>query len=172
MALLDSYLARKTAVLAARRADYETKPESSLISIKASSQVAGITGARPVRIGDHTVLTDSAPGLAGHALGPTAPELLLGSLASCLVHTYLIQAVLLNIPLDHVEVEVSGKLDMSGVVGLPYEQPPRLQDITYVARVQSPASAEDIERMHRAAEETCPVLNTLRYPVEVSRIKT
>lgn len=82
MVLLDSYLARKTAVLAARRADYETKPESSLISIKASSQVAGITGARPVRIGDHTVLTDSAPGLAGHSLGPTAPELLLGSLAS------------------------------------------------------------------------------------------
>ncbi|MBI5668828.1 MAG: OsmC family protein [Chloroflexi bacterium] len=169
MALLDSYIARKTAVLAARRADYEAKPESSVISIKASSQVAGITGARPVRIGDHTVLTDSAPGLAGHALGPTAPELLLGSLASCLVHTYLIQAVLLNIPLDHVEIEVSGRLDMAGVVGLPYEQPPRIEDITYVARVQSPALAEDIKRMHRAAEETCPVLNTLRYPVQVRR---
>lgn len=169
MALLDSYIARKTAVLAARRADYEAKPESSVISIKASSQVAGITGARPVRIGDHTVLTDSAPGLAGHALGPTAPELLLGSLASCLVHTYLIQAVLLNVPLDHVEIEVSGRLDMAGVVGLPYEQPPHIEDITYTARVQSPAPPADIERMHAAAEETCPVLNTLRFPVQVRR---
>lgn len=169
MPLLDSYLARKTAVLAARRADYEAKPESSTLTIRASSQVAGITGARPVRIGEHTVLTDSAPGLAGHSLGPTSPELLLGSLASCLVHTYLIQAVLLNIPLDHVEIEVSGKLDMTGVVGLPVEQPPRMADITYAARVQSPASPEDIERMHAAAEESCPVLNTLRYPVSVRR---
>ena len=60
--------------------------------IKAVSWVAGITGARPVKMGEIQFVTDSAPGLAGHALGPTAPEMLLGALASCLVHTYLIQA--------------------------------------------------------------------------------
>ncbi len=171
MALLDSYLARKTAVLAARQADYTAQPESSTLTIKAVSNVAGITGARPVRVGSHSFITDSAPGLAGHALGPTSPELLLGSLASCLVHTYLIQAVLLNLPLDQVEVEVTGQLDMSGVVGLPYDQPPRIDNITYVAHVQSTASPEDIARMHQAAEETCPVLNTLRYPVSIARVE-
>ncbi len=107
-------------------------------------------------------MTDSAPGLAGHALGPTAPELLLGALASCLVHTYLIQATLLDLPLDHVEVEVQGALDMAGVVGLPYTALPQLEAVTYTARVTSSAAPEAIERMHAAVDETCPVLNTLR----------
>lgn len=69
--------------------------------------MAGNTGARPVKIGGTLFITDSAPALAGHALGPTARELLLGALAS-LVHTYLIQAVLLELPIDGVEVEVRG----------------------------------------------------------------
>lgn len=171
MSQLEPYLSRKTAVLAARRADYETNPDSALITLKASSRVAGITGARPTRMGEIVFVTDSAPGLAGHALGPTAPEMLLGALASCLVHTYLIQAALLGIPLDHVEIEASGRLDMTGVVGLPYEQPPRMQDITYTARVDSSAPPEAIRRMHALVEETCPVLNTIRYPVDVRRVE-
>lgn len=169
MAKLDSYLSRKVGALADRRADYTANPEAAIISLKASSKVAGITGARPTRMGEILFITDSAPGLAGHGLGPTAPEMLLGALASCLVHTYLIQAAIMNIPLDHVEIEVIGKLDMTGVVGLPYQNPPRLQDISYTAHVETTASAKDIQNMHDAVEETCPVLNTIRYPVEVTR---
>lgn len=169
MSMLDPYLQRKAEVLAARQSDFTTQPEKAFVSVSAVSKVAGITGARPTKVGEFSILTDSAPGLAGHALGPTAPELLLGALASCLVHTYLIQATLMNLPLDHVEVEVKARLDMSGVVGLPYEQPPQLQDIVYDARVQSSASEVDIQRMHDAVSETCPVLNTLRNPVKVTR---
>ncbi len=169
MAKLDSYLERKNKALADRRADYQTNPQAATIKLTASSKVAGITGARPTRMGEITFVTDSAPGLAGHALGPTAPEMLLGALASCLVHTYLIQAVLLNIPLDHVEIEVKGELDMSGVVGLPYDEPPRMSNITYAARIESPCSAEDVRRLHEGVADTCPVLNTIRYPVSVTR---
>src|SRR5262249_11543883 len=111
----------------------------------------------------------SAPGLAGHSLGPTAPEMLLGALASCLVHTYLIQAVLLNIPLDHVEIEISGKMDYKPVIGMPSDTTPLMQDITYTAHVESPAPAADIERMHQVVETTCPVLNTIRNPVNIQR---
>ena len=120
-------------------------------------------------MGETVFVTDSAPALAGNALGPTAPEMLLGALASCLVHTYLIQAVLLQLPLDQVEVEVQGALDMGGVVGLPYTAPPQLEGITYTAIVTSTATAEEIERMHAAVEATCPVLNTIRFPTAVTR---
>lgn len=169
MAKLDSYLERKAEALAARQADYTAQPEKAVIQVKASSKVAGITGARPTRMGDTVVVSDSAPGLAGYALGPTAPEMLLGALASCLVHTYLIQAVLLNIPLDHVEIEIAAALDMSGVVGLSYDQPPLLQNVRYTAHIESPAAAEQIAQMHAIVEATCPVLNTLRLPVSVER---
>ncbi len=170
MAKLDNYLERKTRALHDRVADWTANPEKALVTIKASSKVAGITGARPTRMGEHSIISDSGPGLAGHALGPTAPEMLLGALASCLVHTYLIQAVLLNIPLDDVEVEMSGKIDYKPVVGIPTDGIPMLQDINYSARVDSPASTADIERMHTAVEATCPVLNTIRNPVSVRRV--
>jgi uncharacterized OsmC-like protein len=167
---LEPYLVRKRAVLGQRQADFQAAPDKATVRIKASSWVAGTTGVRPVRIGEAMLITDSAPGLAGHALGPTAPELLLGALASCLVHTYLIQAVLLDLPLDQVEVEVQGALDMSGVVGLPYTALPQLEGLTYTARVTSSAAPEAIEQMHAAVDATCPVLNTLRLPTAVTRV--
>lgn len=169
MAILDNYLERKAKALADRQADWTAKPESGVVTMKASSKVAGITGARPTKMGDHFIVSDSAPGLAGHSLGPTSPEMLLGALASCLVHTYLIQAVLMNIPLDTVEVEISGRMDYKPVVGLPSDGIPMFEDITYTPHIQSPASQNDVDRLHTAVEVSCPVLNTLRNPVSVQR---
>jgi uncharacterized OsmC-like protein len=169
MSTLAPYLSRKHAVLEQRQADFLAAPEKAIVRIKASSWVAGNTGARPVQMGETRFLTDSAPALAGHALGPTAPEMLLGALASCLVHTYLIQATLMGLPLDNVEVEVQGALDMGGVVGLPYTTLPQLESVTYTARISSSAPTADIERMHAAVDETCPVLNTIRRPTPVAR---
>lgn len=171
MSKLASYFTRKAEALAARQSDWTTNPDAGVIDVKAVSSVAGITGARPTRMGQHTVLTDSAPGLAGHALGPTAPEMLLGSLASCLVHTYLIQATLMDIALDHIEVEVSAKLDMKGAVGMAVSSPTLLSNIQYKPRVESSASADQIEALHHAVDETCPVLNTLRAPREIRCIR-
>jgi len=170
MSALDYYLERKSAVLAQRRADFTAMPEKSTVHIQARSWVAGNTGARPVKMGETLFITDSAPALAGNALGPTAPEVLLGALASCLVHTYLIQAVLLDIPIDGVEIEVRGAVPMGGVVGLPYDKLPQMEDITYTAKVLASATSEDLERMHQAVEETCPVLNTVRHPTSVTRV--
>lgn len=170
MAKLDSYIERKAQAISNRKNDWSANPEKAVVTIKTSSRVAGITGARPTKMGEHTVLSDSAAGLAGHSLGPTAPEMLLGALASCLVHTYLIHATLMNIPLDNVEVETAGTLDYKPVIGLPSELPNSLYNITYTAKVESPASAEDIERLHAAVEAGCPVMNTLRNPINVQRI--
>ncbi len=169
MALLDSYIERKAKVLAQRREDFTARPESAFVPLKATSHAAGITGVRPVQMGQYIIISDSAPGLAGHSLGPSSPEMLLGSLASCLVHTYLLQATLLEIPLDSVEVEITGGLDMTGVVGLPTDKAIRLERLAYTPTVVSPADAATIDRLHATVERTCAVLNTLRSPMEVVR---
>ncbi|MBZ0317378.1 MAG: OsmC family protein [Anaerolineae bacterium] len=44
-----------------------------------------------------------------------------------------------------------------------------MQDITYTAHVESPASGDDLRRLHEEVELTCPVLNTIRYPVGIQR---
>lgn len=169
MAALDSYMERKSAAIAARIADYTTQPERAVVTLRAVSQVAGISGARPTRMGDFLIVSDSGPGLAGFALGPTAPELLLGALASCLVHTYLIHAARLHIPLDSLEIAVSGALNYAGVVGMDVGEPPQLQAITYQTDLHSPAPPADIERLHAAVDAHCPVMNTLRLPIAVTR---
>lgn len=170
MAVLDGYLAHKARVLAQRRELFEREPEAAHVHLKATSHCAGTTGVRPVRMGDYIVITDSAPGLAGNSLGPSSPEMLLGALASCLVHTYLLQASLNEIPLDGVDVEVRGVLDMTGVVGLPVTGPIRLEQVSYAPRVVSSADADTVARLHSLVDQTCAVLNTLRTPIRVDRI--
>ncbi len=171
MSPIDSYLGRKRAAMAARRADWADQREASNVRISASSSLAGETGVRATRMGEHFVASDSGPGLAGHGLGPTAPELLLGAMASCLVHTYVIQAILLDVPLDGVTVEVSGKLDFGAVVGLPFTPPLQMTDVAYRPLVQSGAAADQIEALHLAVEDNCAVLNTVRLPTLVTRVR-
>lgn len=169
MAKLDQYMQYKATVLAQRREQFAQNPDASLVKLTATSHVAGNTGVRPVKMGDYIVISDSAPGLAGNSLGPSSPEMLLGALASCLIHTYLLQATLLEIPLDQVEVTIEGGLDMAPVVGLPQDGPIKLEALSYTPTVTSDAPTETIERLHAAVEETCAVLNTLRSPMTVTR---
>lgn len=172
MPSIDFYLNRKRAAMAARGADWaDEKRAASNVRISASSTLAGNTGVRATRMGEHFVASDSGPGLAGHGLGPTAPEMLLGAMASCLVHTYVIQAILLDVPLDGVTVEVSGRLDFGAVVGLPFEPPLQMTGLQYHPQVQSSAAPDVVEALHLAVEENCAVLNTVRLPSNVARVR-
>lgn len=159
---LTYYLERKAAAIEARRADWTAARAKAVVRLSASSTLAGNTGVRQTRMGEHVMVSDSAPGMAGHALGPTAPEMLLGALASCLVHTYVIQAILLEVPLDSVEVFVSGKLDMGAVIGMDLEKVSTIEDMRYYAEIESSASSEALDWLHAAVEAACPVLNTLK----------
>jgi uncharacterized OsmC-like protein len=169
MPQLDSYLSRKQAAIQTTRERFTEQPEARTVTITASSHVDPVNYSRPTMMGPHLVVSDSGPALAGQGIGPSAPELLLGSLASCLVHTYLIHAVVLGVALDQVEVTISAALDYGSVIGMPADLPTQLQAIRYQARVESPASAQQIEALHEAVERGCPVLNTLRNPVSITR---
>jgi hypothetical protein len=83
---LSDYLAFKAQRMAALR-EKLAAPDAAPAPLRAVARVAGGSGVRPVSIREFTIVTDSAPALAGYNLGPTAPELLLASLASCLAHT-------------------------------------------------------------------------------------
>jgi|GEM_PF-2837589 len=54
MALLDNYTERKAKVLAQRRDDFMAKPEAAFVPLRATSHAAGITGVRPVQMGQYS----------------------------------------------------------------------------------------------------------------------
>jgi len=169
MANLDEYLARKSAVLRERHEELSANPGTGVAELTVTSHVAGITGLRPVTMGNYTVVTDSGPALAGHSLGPSSPEMLLGALASCLTHTYVLQAALHDIALDHVEVEVKGSLDMADAVNPSNDKVISVTGISYRASVTSSRDSTRMDELEQRVQTGCAVLNTIRNSQEVGQ---
>lgn len=158
---LNEYLVQKKDALARRRGRIESG-DLGIVPLSATVSAEGRSGIRRIRIRDHQVVTDSPPDFAGYDLGPSSPELQLGILGSCLNHSVLIQAALLGIEIDSLDVEVRGQLDVRA--GRPGHEatPVNPHEISYTIRVVSPASVEEIAKLEAAVERACPLLNLLR----------
>ena len=88
-----------------------------------------------------------------------ARENLLGVLATCITHITEGQAALLNVTLDSLALEVTGKWDPRGG-RLGFEQVPQYPtDIHYTLHVKTPKSAARIEELLAAVEKICPMYN-------------
>lgn len=167
MSNLREYLVQKREALLAKRAAALEQPPDPL-QIAATVRAEGRSGIRRIRIRDYQIITDSPANFAGYGLGPTAPELQLGVLGSCLAHSFLIQAADRQTPIDALEVDVAAEIDArAGQPGYP-EITIHPRQIRYTLRVESPASAEEIATLQAAMESACPILSLLRNPHEIS----
>ena len=162
MSTLREYLAQKKLAVQAREARDPATVEPK--TLRARADAAGRSGIRRIRIRDFQILTDSVADYAGYDLGPASPELQLGVLGSCLTHVFLIHAAKHDVPLDSIEVEVSGRIDpRAGKPG--YENVPvNPQGIQYIVHLSSPADRATIDRLHEIVERACPILNLLQNP--------
>ena len=163
MSHLNDYLAEKRAAVLARNAAVEAGTAQP-VQLKASVKAEGRSGVRRLRIREHQVISDSPPDFAGYNLGPSSPELQLGVLGTCVTHIFLIQAAERQVPLESLEVEVTGLIDPRG--GKPgHEKTPIWpHEIGYTVHIDSPASREEIDALFEAVERNCPILNLLRNP--------
>ncbi|MGJ7511251.1 OsmC family protein [Variovorax sp. GT1P44] len=166
MSQLNDYLAEKRAAVLARNAAIEAGSAQPL-QLKAHVRAEGRSGVRRLRVRDHQIISDSPPDFAGYNLGPSSPELQLGVLGTCVTHIFLIQAAERRVPLESLEVEVTGIIDPRG--GKPgYEQTPIWpHEIGYTVHIDSPASRQDIDALFEAVERNCPILNLLRNPQSI-----
>ncbi len=163
MTPLRDYLTEKLAAVEAMR--HRTDEH---LDIKATVTAEGRSGIRRVRIREHQVISDAARTLAGYDLGPTAPELQLGALGSCLTHTFLIQAALAGIPIDAISVDVIGTVGLRGGQTGPDEPPVVPQDLVYTAAIDSPATPEELDTLRLAVERACPLYLLLTSPVTIT----
>jgi len=164
---LNEYLDQKRLALQ-RRHEHIQQTGGAPTSLNAKVTVEGRSGIRRIRIRGHQVISDSGPDFAGYDLGPGSPELQLGVLGSCLTHIFLIKAAERHVPLDSLDVEVSGQIDPR--VGQPgYEDVPVYpHNIAYIAHISSPASEEEIAELYEAVERACPILNLLINPQQIN----
>ena len=160
---LNAYLDEKRGALKARQARIE---DGSLGAQRIAARVSaeGRSGIRRIRIREFQTITDSPPDVAGYDLGPSSPELQLGVLGSCLTHSFLIQAALLKVPVDTLEVEVAGQIDARATHPAHKDIPVFPHDLSYVVHIASPASSDEIDKLGAAVEQNCPILNLLKKP--------
>ncbi len=131
--------------------------------LQAWAHVEPQTGLRQVSIGVdgyHRQLHDSAPELLGHGITPTVEEHLLGVTGTCLTHIFEVQAATRQVVLDSLELTVEGKVTPRFGQGI--TAPARYQDIHYKVRIESPASAAEIDGLREAVEASCPLYNLLK----------
>ena len=160
---LNDYLSHKrSAVLARDERIANGKAEAHTLQAHVTAE--GRSGVRRLRIREHQIISDSPYDFAGFNLGPSSPELQLGVLGTCVTHIFEIQAALLQVPLERLEVDVRGRIDpRAGTPG--HESTPIWpHDIRYEVQVASPASDEELATLFEAVERNCPILNLLRNP--------
>ena len=120
-----------------------------------------------VKMRDFTLTIDQPKGFAGTNAGPKPSEVLLAALAACQETTWRLYADALGIPLGCIRVELDGVQDLRGFLAVDQETRAGFQRIAGTVIVDSPAADEEINRLKRAVDLHCPVLDDLRTPVPV-----
>lgn len=158
--LRDYLVGMRETVRAHRRATKDQTPAPK--PIKAVVTAMGGSGARMIRIRDFALISDAKPEAGGFNLGPTPVELTMGALGACVSSSFLHQAAMRGIPVDALTIEVTAQTDPRGPLLAFPDIPDHPHNIRFVARVDSPATDEQLQLMLEKAEATCSVSNLIR----------
>jgi putative redox protein len=138
----------------------ENPQEAAAVFGASTRQLSGLRSEAAVR--DFRFSVDEPVALGGTDSGPNPVELVLAALGACQEITYRLYAETLGIPLNHVSVRVEGRLDLRGFLAVEDGVRPGFRDIRATVEIDSPAAAEDIERLKETVDRHCPVLDILR----------
>jgi putative redox protein len=110
--------------------------------------------AQELIVGSHVVVVDEPADVGGHDLGPSPPELLLGSLGACTAMTVRMYAARKQWPLEDLTVRVTGEKREDGF------------HMALAIELEGPLSAEQRARMIEIGER-CPMRRLLTGPIIV-----
>jgi uncharacterized OsmC-like protein len=123
--------------------------------------------ATDIRIGGHRITVDEPPALGGENTDPNPVEAALAGLLSCQVVTYRFWAAKLRIPLDRIQVETEGDLDVRGFFGLDDAVRPGFGEVRVKVTLDGPAGPERYRELQEAVDKHCPVLDLFSNPTPV-----
>lgn len=144
---------------------YRSDPGSSRITLSAQSSEADSPTACSVEVGQKLIAAQAHTGVGGPGTGACSGDLLLGAFAACAQLTCQLVATAMNIPVEHIRVDVEGELDLRGTLGISKEVPVGFQDIHARFDVRAPdASPEQLAALQEKTEQYCVVMQTLMKP--------
>ena len=114
---------------------------------------------------------DHPQGLLGQNSAPAAVETLIAAVAGCIAGGWATFGAALDIPVERLQIELEGDIDLQGFMGLGEGVRPGLERIRGRIYVQSPATDEQLQQLQAIAEQRSPVVDSLRVPVETELVR-
>ena len=107
------------------------------------------------------------PVLLGNNEGANPVEFLLHALAGCVTTTFVLHAMARGIVIKELSTELSGDLDLQGLLGLDETVSPGYEQIRIRMHVKADCPSEDLDDLLAYAQQQSPVCNTICRPVPV-----
>ena len=156
---------------------YQTTPADAWITDSATTHSRSTPPAMPLH--GHVTLQGGRPlelrygvhtAVGGESDEPVPGELLCAAIAACFDSTVRILANRFGIALDTLEVQVDAMVDVRGTLLVDRSVPVGFQKIEVGVRLSTTDAtpAEMIERLMKAAEHSCVVLQTMRNGPDIS----
>jgi uncharacterized OsmC-like protein len=115
-----------------------------------------------------TVVNGEPPLLLGNNEGPNPGEYLLHALAGCVTTTTVLHAAARGIHVKSISTELSGDVDLQGLLDLDPSVAPGYQQITLKIDIEADCDDETLDELLEFVYGHSPVCDTLRRPVPVT----
>jgi len=113
---------------------------------------------------------DEPPNLGGTNTAPNMVEMVLGAYGCCLQTGYAMNAAVMGIEIEKMDIELEGDIELPGFFGLesPDDVWPGFTTVRAKVFIKAPsATTEELEELHHRVVSTSPVGSTLARPVNV-----
>jgi uncharacterized OsmC-like protein len=162
----DNSMSGKPSVLVQKQEILASRPDKIEARIEVESgHVSALRSEARVR--DFTVAVDMPESFGGTNSAPRPGEMVLAALGACIEITYRLHAEYMGIVIDGIRTRVTGVTDARGFLPDSDGVRPGFQKVDVTVLIDSPAGEEDLERLRRAVDVHCPVLDDLRSPIPV-----
>jgi uncharacterized OsmC-like protein len=147
---------------------YRRDPASSRITLTAKGGQTDTPLSCSVDIGRALYQAQAHKGVGGAGTAACSGDLLLGALAACAQLTCQLVATAMGVPTKHIQVTVSGDMDLSGTLGISKDVPVGFEAIRVKFDVDAPdATPEQLKSLHEKTEQYCVVFQTLLRPPNI-----
>jgi len=147
---------------------YRRDPASSRITLTAKGGQTGTPLGCSVDIGRALYQAEAHKGVGGSGTAACSGDLLLGALAACAQLTCQLVATAMGIPTQHINVTVTGDMDLQGTLGISKEVPVGFESIRVNFDLDAPqATAEQLKALQEKTEQYCVVLQTMLKPPRI-----
>ena len=147
---------------------YRREPASSRITLTAKGSEAATPLSCSVDIGRAIYEAEAHKGVGGTGTAACSGDLLIGALAACAQLTCQLVATAMGVPTRHIDVMVSGDMDLQGTLGLSKDVPVGFQAIRLQFKLDAPdATPEQLRALQEKTEQYCVVMQTLQHPPKI-----